>query len=62
MSYACPKCGNKEKLFVIQATVIGKMPLTDDGFELINGDTTDEIVECKNCGNIDKIKNFTEWF
>lgn len=48
MAYMCPKCGECERLFVVRATVIGDMPIADDGFE-ITGSTEDEVILCKEC-------------
>jgi DNA-directed RNA polymerase subunit RPC12/RpoP len=58
MSYECPNCGSKE-LVVVQCTVIGIMPLEDDGF-IFEGSTQDEIVKCKNCEHKNYIGNFVE--
>lgn len=48
--YKCPKCGSSHDLFVVQATVIGRMRLEPDGsgFE-ISGSTEDEVVYCDTC-------------
>jgi DNA-directed RNA polymerase subunit RPC12/RpoP len=56
-SYRCPKCG-KTNLSVIHCVVDGKMTLFEDGF-LISGDTTEEIVECDECGHQADLGEFT---
>jgi len=56
-AYRCPKCG-KENLSVIHCVVDGKMTLFEQGF-LISGDTTEEIVECNECGHQAGIGDFS---
>jgi DNA-directed RNA polymerase subunit M/transcription elongation factor TFIIS len=56
-SYRCPKCG-KTNLSVIHCVVDGRMTLFEDGF-LISGDTTEEIVECNECGHQADLGEFT---
>ena len=47
------KCECGGDLRVVQLTVIGCIPLTEDGFSFDDPDTfdtTDEVVECAKCG------------
>ena len=44
----CPVCG-AEELYVVHLVWDGEARLYEDGFEILSGDTTDEIVRCKEC-------------
>ena len=54
--YECPRCGSKN-LAVLCCTVQGDMDLSEDGF-IISGNTSDEIVKCKDCNYQRNMTNF----
>ena len=56
-AYRCPKCGGTN-LGVVQCRVNGDMDLTNMGF-IISGDTSEEWVECRDCGKQADIGEFT---
>lgn len=48
----CPECGS-DRLYVVSGHFYGSIPLEPDGFDLTEADyldTSDEQVECSECG------------
>jgi hypothetical protein len=51
-STVCPRCGAEDTLEVVQATFVGRIPLTPDGFafsDATESATEDEVVACRVC-------------